>query len=221
MSVFRLCVIISTLFIFSACQNTPSTPRYLPYTIGKSEPVNLNVSEISFIDEYQPPFVPPNVEHTFPIKPYDAIHKLVEDRIHTTPHASAILKVTILDSSVIEKNLKTTPGIRGVFTNDQSEKYQGSIDVLFEIYERGFLLPRAKFTVQLSRSGTIDERASYKDRQDFFYDLTKGMIEQLNSQMSVAIERYFVDYRGHKMPKVEQSLNPWPSVDTSALPPKL
>lgn len=190
----RLCAIILLTLFVTGCETAPQAPRYLPFTIGKSQPVYLNVSGIEFIDQYKPPFVSPNVEHTFPIKTYDAIHKLVEDRLQPNRDASAQLKVTILDASVVEESLDRTPGIKGVFTNDQSDRYRGKMEVQFEIYEAGFLLPRAKYHVRVERSGTIDERASYQDRQDFFYTFTQGMIEQLNQQMQEGLNKYFIDY---------------------------
>lgn len=210
MSLRRFWMMLPTLFILTACETTPHSPRYLPYTIGASEPIYLNVARIEFIDQFKPSFVPPHVEHTFPIKPYDAMHKLVEDRIQVTPMSTSMLKVTIIDAGVEEESLQTKHGVEGMLTDDQSERYKGRMEALFEIYETGFLLPRAKFNVRLDRSGTINERATYKERQDFFYDFTKGMVTQLNTQMEESIRRYFVDYMGSSSPAVQSAPNPWP-----------
>lgn len=178
----------------AACSsNAITTPTYPAYSFSSSGVFNINVAQIEFSEEYVSPYGPPNVEHTFPIKPAKAIVGLINDRFRPIS-TSGVLRVHIIDASVIEERLPQTEGIRGVFTNDQAARYKGSIKIILEIEEPGHYLPRATFTTYASRSDTVSEYISYYDRQKFFYDFTYQMLNQINDQISKNIPHDFQAY---------------------------
>lgn len=186
-------MVLAIVLLPMGCTTPTTSQTFPPYSFSSSGIIKLNVADIQFSEEYTSPFGPPNVEHKFPIKPMEAVKGLVNDRFRAVGTVGT-LRVRITDASVTEEKLQETPGVRGVFTADQSERYSGAIRIVMEIEEPGHYLPRSTFTSYAKRSGTVSEYMTYNDRQKYFYDFTYQLLNQLNQEISRNIAQDFQRY---------------------------
>ena len=111
------------LFVVTGCTQSSVPVQNLPeITFKHLKPIALDVAVIDVVDQSSDGMGGKHVEHLFPTAPKTAVHNWVRDRLVATG-TSGSARVIINDASALEEKLKTTSGIKGVFTNDQSERY--------------------------------------------------------------------------------------------------
>ncbi|ACI99853.1 hypothetical protein [Rhodospirillum centenum] len=147
--------------------------------------ITLDVAEIEVVNEYVPPLKEPNVEHLLPVTPADTVRLWVQDRLKAGG-GSGRARVVIRDASVVEAELERTTGIRGWFTKDQSERYEGklAVEVLVERPAQGF---SGAASVAVARSTTVAEDVSLAEREKAMLDLVRAMAADLDAQLDAAI----------------------------------
>lgn len=181
-----------TLLGAAACQSTPAAkPATNSYAF--QPPITLDVATINVIDEYQSPGKSPNVEHLFPTPPAQAVHQWTKDRLKAAG-TSRVAEVVIKDASVIETALPRTEGVKGWFTKDQSERYDGKLAVEIKIYGERRVLPEAEVSAQATRSRTVAEDASVAAREALFDTLSQELAEELNQELEKQMRTYFGNY---------------------------
>jgi len=101
--------------------------------------------------------------------------------------------MAIRQGSIVEEQLKTTTGLTGALTTDQSERYivamVGQLD-LFDGANRRIGTARS----EAQRSKTIAENASLNDRERLWYDLVEATSRDFASSMEGAIRRELAQY---------------------------
>ena len=193
-SFFRIVCILS-LGLYAACNTGGPTTAQLPTVdLSRMTPISLSVGKITFVDEYQPPLRAPNVDHLIRPTPADNVHRWVNERIRATG-GDAILEVTTSDASIVEVNLPRTAGMKGLFTKDQAQRYDGHISVEMRIYAPGELMSKSSVTAEVSQSRTIAENATLDQREALFNALSNDMLTQLNGELERNIGQYFASYR--------------------------
>lgn len=193
------------MLMIASCQSVPTSKYHYPaYNFSDQKAYKLDVADVVFVDAYRPPFTPPNVEHQFPVKPYIAVKDMIKDRVRAVGK-EGMLRVTVVDASVVEEKLPLTPGLAGIFVDDQSERYKGRMEVMFEVIKPGSPVARAKFSVHVARSGSVPKRASLIERNNYFYDFTLEMLKDTNPEIDAAINQYFTPYladdEGYSVPR--------------------
>ncbi len=103
-------------------------------------------------------------------------------------------RVTIENASVVEQKLSRTPGFKGLFTNDQSERFDATLAVTFRLYREGTALSVAEGSVNVRRSRTVAENASVAEREQIFYDMTKQLMQAFNTEAEARLRQYFSPY---------------------------
>ncbi len=145
-----------------ACSPSAQLPDPVGLTYLSNRPIHLNVARVEVVKKYQESSTPPHVEKDLPIPPSMMIQQWVQD--HLLPVGrSGYAVITIEDASVTEASLKGTPGIRGAFTVDQSEQYEGKLAVKLEIYDeagnvKGFAYARARGSRSVGENFTLGQR---------------------------------------------------------------
>lgn len=175
----------------TAC-STPSQPPIATLNFSESPPINVNVAKIEVIEAYQSPFRAPNVEHLMPYSPADAMAIWVKDRVRATG-SDKLLQITIVDASVIETDLPKTKGIKGLFTVDQSKKYDARIEVEMRIYGEA-ALSEANTSVIVTRSITIPENANVNYRKTAYIQMIQDMMKMVNDKLENNILTYMGNY---------------------------
>ena len=110
----------------AACTTPPPAPRYPQLTFTHLPAFRLNAARLDVVEAYAPAPGARDVAAGMPVPPAEAARRWASDRLSPRGPAGEIV-FTITDASVIEVPLKRTTGLRGVVTDDQSERYDGHL----------------------------------------------------------------------------------------------
>lgn len=188
----RFATLIAAAVLLAAC--APSTP--MPDPVGLAylahKPIQLNVSRVEVVKKYQSSSIPPHVENNFPVPPIAMLQQWVQDRLLPVGK-SGYAVVTIEDASVIESALKGTPGLRGVFTADQSEQYDATMSVRIEIFDdcgtsKGFAYARTK------GSRSVCENLTLGQRRQVWIVMMEKVMNSLDAELDLNVRNYLRDF---------------------------
>ena len=182
--VATLLLVLASL-ILAACDTTAPPGRPAPLTFDGMTPIGLDVARLEVVDAYQAPMQDPNIDHTFPQTPTDAMRAWAQNRFRPEG-GSGTATLIIQDASVVKEDLPRTGGIAGVFTRDQSERLTAAMRIRLEIEggrRGGFAEARAR------RSITLAENVSVAEREAAWANLTRDTLQALNEQFVETVNR--------------------------------
>ena len=183
-------IAITFLALATACQPAPSSFVAEPISYAARGPIRLNVAEIRVTQNYPPTMRAPKVEQDFPLPPDTAIKKWVQERLAASGQ-SGMMEVSIDDATVKEVKLPKTPGIEGVFTDDQDARYDAVMHVTFRVYTGTQGISDASGDVIVTRSRSINEKATVDERRKIYHEMTREMMAQFNTQAEARLSQYF------------------------------
>lgn len=183
------------LFFVAACQNAPLSYTLAPVSFANEPVIRFNVARINVIEEYRSPTAAPNVEHQMSMSPAQGVKIWANERLRATG-TTGQLDVIITDASLKETNLPVKQGVRGFFTDDQSERYDASLKVTLRLYDGTGTMSRAQGDVYVTRSRTLNEDASLADREKLWHDMTSDMLKSFDREAEGRIRQYFNNYLG-------------------------
>jgi hypothetical protein len=188
----RNIILAAVLLLLAACEHKlPPKPAELNFA---GPPYTLNVSSIRMAEDYVPRKLPPHVEYLFDVPPAEAIQQWVKARLVATGQ-KGYLEVDIRDASVIRKDLpKKETGLAGLFTKEQTEEYDGKLDMTLKIYNGHKLLPVANVHVTAQRTQTLREDATAEDRKALYRQMTADLMNDLTAELDKNIRQYFANY---------------------------
>ena len=176
----------------AACTTRNPTPVYPDLTFVNRQPIRLNVGTIQIVDEVVPPIKAPNVEHLAPVTPAAAMERWARDVLQVAGSSGRAV-MAIRQGSIVEQRLKTTTGLKGAFTTDQSERYTVAMAGQLDLFDgAGIRLGQA--LAEAERSKTIAEDASLNDRERLWYDLVEATARDFATAMERAIKRELAAY---------------------------
>lgn len=155
------------------------------FDFGGKAPILLDVATIDVESAYTPPMRDPHVDHLIPVTPSDAVRLWVGARLKADG-SQGRARVIIRDASVKEQALERTSGVKGWFTKDQSEKYEGKIqvEIVVEGTSRGF---GGSASALVGRSTTVVEDVSLAEREKTMLALVRDLANDLDAQLDPAI----------------------------------
>ncbi len=175
-----------------SCETADPVQRLPSISFAHKPAIRLDVGTIETVSTYVSPLKAPNVEHQFSVTPEDALRQWAKDRLVAVGMAGRAV-FTITKASVRVDNLKRTEGVRGVFTTDQAERYTADIEAVIEVKDAGAQgTGYAEARVSLSR--TIAENATLHEREKFWFDLTRDVANNFDSEMESVIKRHLVNW---------------------------
>lgn len=180
------------LLALAACQVTPEGPRYPELRFTDVPPIRLDVASVDYVEEYVPPQKDPNVDHVFPVTLSSSVRNWTNDRI-VAAGSAGVVRVVLVDASVIEVMLEKSTGLTGTFTTDQAERYEASVKVRLEIYD-GAGKQVGKANIDARRSVTAAEGISLKERDDVWYGLTKTLMADIDRELELTIHRHLARF---------------------------
>jgi hypothetical protein len=183
-------VLALTALTLLGCEPAPQAQNLGPISFANQPKIRLAVSEIRVVEQYEPPMKSPNVEHIFHTTPSKAIGQWATDRLQAAG-TQGLMEVSIEDASVVEVPLPKTEGLRGLFTDDQSERYDGKIRVTFRIFDGARAIAIAEGDVNVVRSRSVNEKATIQDRERMFHQMTQEMMTQFNGEAEKRLRQYF------------------------------
>jgi len=125
------------------------------------------------------------VDHLAPVPPSDAIRHWANDRLRAMG-SSGTLRVVIKDASITETRLPPTTGVRGAFTTDQSERYDGhlAVDLVVDVPARRF---QGYTGATVARTISVPENISLQGREDAWFAMVERMMTELNGRLEEGI----------------------------------
>jgi hypothetical protein len=177
---------IAATLALGACTSTPPRPQARQISFANLAPISFDVAKIEVVQQYQPPQVAPNVDHLTPVPPSDAIRRWANERVRAMG-TSGTMRVIIKDASITETHLAGTTGVRGAFTTDQSERYDGrlSVDLVVEVPSRRF---QGYTGATVARTISVPENVSLQGREDAWHSLVERMMADLNAKLEEGID---------------------------------
>jgi hypothetical protein len=180
------------LGMLAGCASPPPRPSFADIHFVTKSRLRIDAAAIEVVKDFRPSFKPPEVEHLFPVPPELAIENWVHDRLEAAGAGRRVI-VHVLDASVREVVLPKTPGLRGAFTTDQAERYDGAVEVRIDLVnERGF--PQRTVTAKATRSQSVAEGITPNQRDQAWYDMTRAMMSDLDQQLEKQIRENFTFY---------------------------
>ncbi len=176
----------------AACETAAPKPEFPELTFAHLAPINLNVARIEIIQAYKPPGARPNVEHLFPVAPGAVADRWARQRLKAVGIDGRV-RATVVNAAVIEVPLKRSTGLKGIITKDQSERYDGVIEMKLDIVARGGR-ERASVTVRTELSRSVSEDISLYEREKLWFEMTEEMANKLNFLLEREIRKNFKAY---------------------------
>ena len=148
--------------------------------------IDLDVAVIDVIDQYHPPMAKPNVEHLAPNSPGQAVRRWAAERLRAVGTGGSA-QVIVMDASIVESQLAREQGLTSYFTTQQSQRYDGRIEVKIVCQS-----PASGLTgyaqAMASRSSTVPEDVSLASREETWDKLVRGMMEDLDNRLGHAVQ---------------------------------
>jgi hypothetical protein len=171
----------------SACsQPGPPSAKFADITFQQFPKFDFAVSRIEIVREYVAPLSAPNVDHLFPVPPMRMAEQWAHDRLVAAGGPNE-LRYVIKRASVVEAQLPKTTGIRGAFTNDQTQRYDAVVEVEIEVrnergYRDGIVSARAE------RRQSVGDNISVADRERVWFGMTEALGRDLNQELERNIQ---------------------------------
>jgi hypothetical protein len=181
-----LTALLCAVLLFGCAKPAPPSARFPDITFQQFPTYNFKVGRIEIVREYTPPMRAPNVDHLSPEPPIQMAEQWARDRLRATG-GPGTLRFVIKRASIVESELPRTTGIRGAFTTDQAQRYEGVVEVEIEVrgergYRDGFVSARAE------QRQTVGEDISLAGRERTWFTMTETMGRDLNVELDRNIQ---------------------------------
>jgi len=184
--------LIAAALIMSGC-STPAPIRETPVNFAEKASYSLDVQKIDFVSSFKPSMKEPNVEHllqpTFP----EHLKSWAANRLKPKG-GDRTLRIVVDNASIVAVKLPQTKGITGLFTKDQSTRYDGVLTVSLKILNGTELLPESELNVAVNRSRTVSEDLSPAARNDVLNNVAQLMMKDLDAEVEKQMAAYFGRY---------------------------
>ncbi len=169
----------------AGCAVSADRPVYPQISFAHLPKIVLDVARVEFADKYASPATEPNVEHRFPVSLAATALNWGRDRLQPAG-AGGVARFTLERASIVEVPLEKSRGVRGAFTNDQSERYNGVMTISIEIQNTaGERQGIVRATTQ--RSQTVSENISLNEREKIWFDMTEQMMATMNEALETQV----------------------------------
>ena len=170
----------------------PKMPEPMGLSYLSQAPIKVDVAHIEVVKQFKSRNVRPNVEHEFPVPPIAMIQQWVHDRFLAVG-SSGTMTVTIEDASVVEVPLKVTKGIKGLFTVEQSERYDASVVLKIEMTdESGASTGYTRATAKGSR--TVAENMTLGQKRKVWMNLMEKVLNNLDTEVEKNVQTHLAKF---------------------------
>ncbi|MBP2232641.1 hypothetical protein J2847_005972 [Azospirillum agricola] len=173
----------------SACQSTPPRPAPRPIDFSNFGPIVLNAGRVDVVNAYRP-LGGNHVEDRSAVPPAEAVRRWAAERLQAAGGPGRV-SVVIKDAGIVEVPLPRTQGVKGYFTTDQAQRYDGrlEVEVSGEAPDATGAVFRGMTKATVTYSTTVPENIALADREATFLDITRRMVEDLNARLDAGIRR--------------------------------
>lgn len=177
------------ILMITGCASTPAPRLFGDLRYDHLAPIRIDAVRVDVVEKYRSRSEAPNVETRFPLLPATVAAQWPRDRLRAVGGNNTI-RATILRAAVVEVPLKRSGGIRGLVTNEQSERYDGEIEMLLEIIGPGGR-QLASVSSRATRSRSVAENISLAQREKIWFTMLEAMMNDLNASLERQIRENF------------------------------
>jgi len=173
-----------------ACETPAPIQTFAEITFAHLEPLRINVAKIEVENAYKPGNQRGHVENRFPVPPVKAMERWVVDRLKPVGGpGSGTLRLVITDAGVLETVLKKDKSAKGVFTKQQSHRYDLDAGGRLEIYDATGT--RSGYSdAKATRTVTTREDINLNEREKIWFGATEKLMADFNREMENNIRQY-------------------------------
>ena len=174
------------------CANDAQKTGFPQISFAHLQPISLNVARVEVENRYVPPATRPNVEHEFPVSPAASALNWGRDRLRAVG-SSGVARVIVRRASVVEVPLQKSTGMKGLFTRDQSERYDAVIGMMVEVRDQ---TGKVRVTAEsiAKRSESVSENISLSEREKVWFRMTEAMMVDLNTSLENQVRIHMKDW---------------------------
>jgi hypothetical protein len=184
-SFFKIVVLTLIVTCITSCSTPPSRPNFVPLRFTSVPPIGLNVSKISFVNEYPLPGYAPHIENEL-VLPLDNMIKLwSQDRLKMIGRDGS-LRITIKEASAIETRYQKDNSLTAKFKNSVSGEVAMKIVVTAEILDEDTSV-LASVTSESDSSQTQLEDMTLSEREQMLYTMTVELLKRFDKKMEQSI----------------------------------
>ncbi len=178
----------AALPVLGACTELPPPPQFPPISFAPRGTFRFEASRVEVAVEYQAPLAPPNVEHLFARTPEATLRLWAAERLAASGRGERFVRFVVLDARVTETNLPRTQGIRGTFTTEPAQRYDGRIECAVEIRQQRGNFRDGIATAAAVRQRSVLDNISLNDRERVWYEMTRDMMADIDAELSRQVE---------------------------------
>jgi hypothetical protein len=182
------------MFVFATAGCAPGRePTPLPQIAFASDrPLVLNVAEVEVVSAFQASGQPPRVEQRFSTSPETALKRWPADRLRAGGRTGTA-RFTITDAAVSKTQLQTTPGLRGLFTREQAERYDAAAAATLEILD-DYGNRLAVVETRAERTRTVPESARRDEIDRIRFTMIDTLMAEFDREMEKAVRQHLIGW---------------------------
>ena len=175
-----------------ACQANLPSEQLPDMTFKHLSLIQLRVIDIQLVSNFERSVDAPHVAHKFPVSPEKALIQWAEDRLQIAGQKNTA-RFTILRADAQEIPLKLDKSFKGMFKNQQSDRYDTFIEAQIEILDERNIR-QASVTAKAEQSITVSEATPLTDRRKIWYNLVEKLMMKFNTAIENSITNNFQGY---------------------------
>lgn len=175
----------------NACA-TPPPPQFPELTYTHLPAITLDVAKIEVVSALKKSDAALHIESSMPVTPEQALRNWARDRLRASG-VSGVAKVIIENASVTETELTRSEGLKGVFTTEQSQRYDADLKVSIRL-ESVPRVSEAFAQAEIKRSQTVPEDVSVNVREQALFELTESVMKDFDPAMAASIRKHLADF---------------------------
>ena len=182
---------LAILLSLTSC-SAPKMPEPMGLSYLTQAPLKVDVAHVEVVKQFKSRNQRPHVEHEFPVPPIAMVQQWVHDRFLAVGKTGT-MTVTIEDASVVEVPLKGTGGLKGIFTVDQSERYDANVTLKIEVTDdAGAATGFARATAKGSRS--VSENMTLGQRRKVWMNLMEKVLNNLDGEVERNVQTHLSEF---------------------------
>lgn len=172
--------------LLSACQTAPPAPKVDAANFAAFAPIMLDVARVDVVDNARRPAG--SADASIAVPPAEGARRWAQARLQAAGR-DGFVRLTIREAAIVESQLPKTGGVKGMFTNEQTTRYDARIAVEITAEKPSADGLRASTQANASRFITLPENTSLAGREAALQNLSNRLLEDLNARLDAGVRR--------------------------------